>query len=79
MQTADGTDSGRFRDEAPGTALATLRRGACLVAGAPTVAKVTQQKFRPPISTRSHERREVAGTPEAALQLIDGERGRLSL
>jgi len=72
----DGVDLGRFRDKVP---RATLHHhsGVFLVASAPSAVKVPDEKFQPPSAPHPHTRQgQVAGAPEAALQLIDHERCR---
>lgn len=75
MQT-DGIDLGRFRNKASSTVL--HHHGAFLVTTASIIAQIFYQEFRTPISTRSHARREIAGTSKAVFQLIDHKRRRRS-
>jgi len=71
----DGVDLGRFRGEVPRATL--HHHGAFLVASAPIAAEMPDEEFQPPVAPHPHPRqRQVAGAPEAALQLIDYERRR---
>lgn len=73
---ADGTDLGRFRDEASSMML--HRHGAFHVTIALIIAQVFYQEFRMPIPMCSHARRKIVGTSKIVFQLIDHERCRHS-